>query len=115
MRTSAHLRLLAAVLIVTGIVAFAPQLQRPHFHFSIRSSATTLSGAKRFVDNSAHLPDLKVSCPEQRVPLPEYLEQTSDDSGSRQLTISKFAALPLQPLIRRFTLRPARADSPVPL
>jgi hypothetical protein len=115
MRSRSHFQLLAAILIVIGVVAFAPRLQPPYLHSSIRSFATTLSGAKRFVDNSAHLPDLRVSCSEQRVPLPEYLEQTSDDPGSRQLIISKFVALPMQPLIRRFTLRPARADSPVPL
>lgn len=115
MRSRSHLQLVAAILIVTGVVAFAPRLQRPYLHFSIRSSAATLSGAKRFVDNSAHLPDLKVSCPEQRVPLPEYLERASDDPGFRQLTISNFVALQIQPLIRRLTLRPARADSPVPL
>ena len=115
MRSRSHLQLIAAILIVTGIVAFAPRLQRPYLHFSIRSSAAVLSGAKRFVDNSAHMPELKVSCAEQRVSLPEYLKQASDDQGFRPLTISWLVALPIQPLIRRLMLRPARADSPVPL
>ena len=115
MRSPSHLQLIAAILIVTGVVAFAPRLQRPYLHFSIRSSATALSGAKRFVDNSAHLPNLDVSCAERRVSLPDYLEQSSNDLGFRPLTISRFVALPIQPLIRRLMLRPARANSPVPL
>jgi hypothetical protein len=115
MHSRAHLQLIAAILIVTGIVAFAPQLQSPHFHFSVRSSGATLSGAKRFVDNSAHLPDLDLTSAVRRVSLPEHLEQSSNDPGFRPLTISRSVALPMQPLIRRFMLRPERANSPVPL
>ena len=106
---------IAAILIVTGIVAFAPRLQRPHLNLSLRSSATTLSGAKRFVDDSSHLPDLEAGGKVQRASLPEYLNQMADAHDFRPPSIPEFEVFPIRPLIRRFTLRPARSDSPVPL
>lgn len=115
MRSRVHLQLLAAILIVAGIVAFAPRLQRPHLNLSVRSSTTMLSGAKRFVDDSSHVPELEAGCEARRASFPQYLRQIADDQASRPPSISQFAVLPLRPLIRRFTLRPARSDSPVPL
>jgi hypothetical protein len=115
MRSRTHLQWIAAILIVTGIVAFAPRLQRPHLHLSVRSSATTLSGAKRFVDNSSHSPDLEAACKVQRASLPEFLTQIADDQAFRLPSISEFEVFSIRPLIRRFTPRPSRSDSSVPL
>jgi hypothetical protein len=109
-----HLQLIAAILVVTSIVAFAPRVQSPHLRLSCRSSQSLLSGAKRFTDNSSHPPDLKTNCSVRRVSLPE-LEQTPEHQTARHLLNFKFAAPPVRPLIRRFKLRLARADSPVPL
>jgi hypothetical protein len=116
MRSPVHLQLLAAILIVAGIVAFAPRLQCPHLKLSVRSSTAMLSGAKRFVDDSSQLPDLEAGCKVQRASLPEYLNQMADDQAFRPPSISsEFGIFPVRPLIRRFTLRPARSDSPIPL
>jgi hypothetical protein len=115
MRSRVHLQLLVAILIVAGVVAFAPRLQRPHLNLSVRSSAAMLSGAKRFVDDSSQLPDLEAGCKVQRASLPEYLNQMADDQAFRLPSISEFRVFLVRPLIRRFTLRPARTDSPVPL
>jgi len=115
MRTPTHLQLLAAILIVTGVVAFAPRLQHPHLNLSFRSFATTLSGAKRFVDDSSHVPNLEAGCKVQRASLPEYLDQMADDQVLRPPSLSELEVFPIRPLIRRFTLRPSRSDSSIPL
>ena len=109
-----HLQLIAAILVVTSIVAFAPRAQNPHLRLSCRSSEALLSGAKRFTDNASHTPDLKTNCSVRRVSFPE-LKQTPDDQTSQRLSTYKFAARPMRPSIRRFKLRLARVDSPVPL
>ena len=111
-----HLQLVAAVLIVTGIVAFAPRLQPPHMRLSCRSyEGTTLSGAQRFTKASSSLPDLKVGYEAHRASFPKYLKRICDGQAARPLLSFRFAPPSAEPFIRRFKLLPSRAESQDPL